>query len=128
MKHLNIVAAVIKKENKFLCLQRNYNKYDYISFKYEFPGGKIEVGESEQSALKREIFEELNIEIQIINKIVSINHDYPDFSITMHCYLCELLNNNEITLNDHVDYKWLAKEHLHSVDWAAADIPVLKHL
>lgn len=128
MKHLNIVAAVIKKENKFLCLQRNYSKYDYISFKYEFPGGKIEEGESEQSALKREISEELNIEIQIINKIVSINHDYPDFSITMHCYLCELLNNNEITLNDHVDYKWLAKEQLNSVDWAAADIPVLKHL
>ena len=127
MKHLNVVAAVIKNENKYLCMQRNESKYDYISYKYEFPGGKIEIGEDEISALKREIKEELDIEISVGEKLTIVNHTYKDFSISMHCYLCEALNI-ELKLKDHINFQWLEKEKLEYLDWAAADIPVLNHL
>ncbi len=125
MKHLNVVAAVIKNENKYWCMQRNESKYDYISYKYEFPGGKIEIDEDEISALKREIKEELDIEISVGEKLTTVNHTYKDFSISMHCYLCEP-NNIGIKLKEHISLQWLEKGKLESLDWAAADIPILK--
>lgn len=127
MKHLNVVAAVIIKDGKYLCMQRNASKYDYISYKYEFPGGKVEENEDEISALKREIKEELEADINIIEKIVTVNHTYNDFSLSMHCYLCNTKTDN-IILKEHINYKWLEKAELHTLDWAAADIPVLEYL
>ncbi len=127
MKHIEVVAAVIKKEGKYLCMQRGLNKYDYISKKFEFPGGKIEKGESEIDALHREINEELNIKIEIKGKLITVNHTYNDFSITMHCFMC-CTDAEFISLKDHIDYKWLTKGQLIHLDWAAADIPVLEHL
>lgn len=127
MKHLNVVAAVIIKDGKYLCMQRNASKYDYISYKYEFPGGKVEEEEDEITALKREIKEELEIDITILEKVVTVEHTYADFSLSMHCYLCNT-NSNIIILKEHINYTWLEKAELHTLDWAAADIPVLDYL
>ena len=127
MKHIEVVAAVIKNENQYLCVQRNANKYDYISYKYEFPGGKVEINETNEEALKREIQEELNLEIQIQKHIITVEHTYPDFKISMYTYLCQT-QNRILTLNEHIDHKWLEKSDLPSLDWAAADVPIVDYL
>lgn len=127
MKRIEVVAAVIEHENHYLCVQRNANKFDYISYKYEFPGGKIEPNETNEEALKREIQEELNIEIEIQKHIITVEHTYPDFIISMHTYLCKS-QNRTLTLNEHVDHKWLEIVDLPSLDWAAADVPIVDYL
>jgi 8-oxo-dGTP diphosphatase len=127
MKHIKVVAAVIEHENHYLCVQRNANKFDYISYKYEFPGGKVEPNETNEEALKREIQEELNIEIEIQKHITTVEHTYPDFIISMHTYLCKS-QNRTLTLNEHVDHKWLEIVDLPSLDWAAADVPIVDYL
>ena len=127
MKHIEVVAAVIKNKNQYLCVQRNSNKYEYISHKYEFPGGKVETNESNEEALIREIKEELNLEIQIEKHIITVEHTYPDFNISMHTFLCKC-ENREITLNEHIDHKWLEKGDLPTLDWAEADIPIVDFL
>lgn len=128
MKHLEVVAAIIiDNDKKILCMQRGPSKYDYISNKYEFPGGKIEENESIENALKREIKEELNIDITIENEFLIVEHSYPDFIITMHTYICKT-SNNQISLNAHINYQWLNKLDLENLDWAEADIPIVKKL
>ena len=124
MKEITVVAAVIMHDNEFLCVQRGFNKLDYISEKYEFPGGKLEVGETEQEALIREIDEELKMEITIKGKLITVNHSYPDFQLTMHSYLCSV-NSRELTLTEHLGYKWIRKDELLDLDWASADIPIV---
>jgi 8-oxo-dGTP diphosphatase len=126
-KTIEVVAAIIYKEGKILCVQRGENKYDYISKKYEFPGGKIELGEGKEQALIREIFEELKIKIDLLDEFLTINHTYPDFDLIMHSFTCTIYNQT-ITLTEHVDHKWLYKEELLGLDWAAADIPIIKKL
>jgi len=79
MKHIEVVAAVIIFENKILCVQRNENKFEYISKKYEFPGGKMEVGETKEETIKREISEELKIDIEVGEEFLTVTHQYPDF-------------------------------------------------
>ena len=88
-KHYTVSAAIIVENKKILCVQRNKGKYDYISYKYEFPGGKLEEGENEEDALKREISEELNLEIDVAEKFLVVIHEYLDFDLTMHSYLCK---------------------------------------
>jgi len=127
MKHIEVVAAVIKNENHYLCVQRNFNKYDYISYKYEFPGGKVEANETNEEALTREIQEELNLDIHIEKHIITVEHTYPDFKISMHTYLCNT-QKRVLTLNEHVDHKWLNKEELPTLDWAGADVPIVDYL
>jgi len=126
-KHHIVSAAIITDNKKILCVQRNKSKYDYISYKYEFPGGKLEHGESEQEALVREIEEELNLEIRVIEKFLIVKHEYLDFDITMHSYLC-MANTNKLDLKEHIDAKWLFKKELDSLDWAAADLPIVSKL
>ena len=127
MKTVEVVAAVITFNNKFLCVQRGESKFDYISKKFEFPGGKIEKGESKIDALKREIFEELNIDIEIISEFITVNHLYPDFGLIMHSYICSV-NTMTVKLNEHLDSKWLKLDELHVLDWAAADVPIVDAL
>ena len=127
MKHIEVVAAVIKNGNHILCVQRNYSKYDYISYKFEFPGGKVEPNETNEEAIIREIKEELNLDIKIDKHIITVNHTYPDFRISMHTFLCNC-ENKIIKLNEHVDFKWLLNNELKDLDWAEADIPIVNLL
>lgn len=121
---IEVVAAIIKIENKFLCCQRDLNKYKYLSKKFEFPGGKVEEGETNEEALIREIKEELDLEISINRFFETINYSYPDFDIKMNCFLCSLKKFN-IKLNDHISYKLLDLESLNSLDWVPADLELI---
>ena len=103
-KHIEVVAGVIFCGNLALCVQRPKNKLSYISEKYEFPGGKIEEGESKEEALHRELLEELNLLVKIKSKFLTVEHEYPDFKLTMHSYTCEI-DSQELTLNEHIDKK-----------------------
>lgn len=122
-----MVAAIIKFNDEILCVQRPSNKLPYISEKYEFPGGKIEVGESKIEALARELEEELNIKADIQSLFLTVVHPYPDFELTMHSFICEV-NSKIISLNEHIDSKWLTIDQLNSLDWAAADWPIVNKL
>jgi len=126
-KHYTVSAAIIVENMKILCVQRNKGKYDYISYKYEFPGGKLEEGENEEDALKREISEELNLEIDVAEKFLVVTHEYLDFNLTMHSYLCKA-NTEQLVLKEHIDAKWLNKNELIELDWAAADLPIVSKL
>ena len=126
-KHYIVSAAIIIENKKILCVQRNKGKYDYISYKYEFPGGKLEIGENEEDALKREISEELNLEIDVAENFLVVTHEYLDFDLTMHSYLCKA-NTEKLVLKEHIDAKWLYKNELIELDWAAADLPIVSKL
>jgi 8-oxo-dGTP diphosphatase len=127
MKHYTVVAAIIINNDEYLCMQRKPSKHDYISLKYEFPGGKIESGETKEQALSREISEELNLDIQIGPEFLTVDHEYPDFRITMHSFMCTS-NDKSLTLKEHVAFNWLRKDQLHQLDWAAADVPIVDKL
>lgn len=127
MKTIHVVAAIIMRDGKFLCTQRDLNKYEYISYKYEFPGGKIEEGESEEDALVREVKEELDIAITVGKKYLTVEHEYTDFRIIMHSYICNA-GNEQIHLTEHIDHKWLDTSTILDLDWAAADIPIVNRL
>jgi 8-oxo-dGTP diphosphatase len=127
LKKVEVVAAIIKFGEEILCVQRAKNKLPYISEKYEFPGGKIEIGETLKEALSRELVEELNISADIQSLFLTVVHEYPDFKLTMHSFICEV-NSKEITLNEHIDFKWLTVDNLEELDWAAADVPIVNKL
>ena len=127
MKEIEVVAAIIKHKDKILCVQRGEGKYDYISKKFEFPGGKVEEGETEEQALTREIQEELAMKIMPQSAFITVNHNYPDFSITMKSFFCQC-NDPEVKLNEHLDFKWLHLSEMKSLDWAEADIPIVDKL
>jgi 8-oxo-dGTP diphosphatase len=127
MKKIEVVAGVIFWKDDILCVQRPKNKLHYISEKFEFPGGKIEEGETREEALNRELLEELNLSIKIKSFLITVVHLYPDFELTMHSYICEV-DSKDLTLNEHIDKKWLKVNELNQLDWAGADIPIVKKL
>ena len=122
MKKIEVVAAIIQNENKIFCAQRNLFKSN--GGKWEFPGGKIETGETREDALIREIKEEFDGDIVVDKYIMTVEYDYPTFHITMHAYLCTLLKK-ELTLKEHNDSIWLTKKELLNLDWAEADLPIV---
>jgi 8-oxo-dGTP diphosphatase len=128
MKKIEVVAAIIYFENKIFCVQRPENKLRYISEKFEFPGGKIEKGESKVEALKRELIEELNfVPTKIDDLFMTVVHHYPDFELTMHSFKCYSETKN-IQLNEHISSEWLTTQTLNQLDWAEADIPIVNRL
>lgn len=129
MKHFAVVAAVIEYQGKILCMQRGQAKYDYVSYKYEFPGGKIETGETNCEALMRELCEEMDIHVTIkeTDYLLTVEHIYPDFAITMHTYFCQV-QKPEFVRKEHVAHQWLLPSQMNKLDWAEADKPIVKFL
>lgn len=117
-KTINVVAAIILRDGKLFATQRGYGEWkDW----WEFPGGKIERGETPQDALKREIREELATEIEVGDLLTTVEYDYPKFHLTMHCYLCSIISG-QLSLLEHEDARWLAMDELDSVNWLPADV------
>ena len=126
MKTIEVVAAIIRRGDKLFATQRGYGEWkDW----WEWPGGKVEAGESPEQALAREIREELDTEIRVDKYLTTIDWDYPKFHLTMHCYLCSLLTE-ALHLNEHEAARWLGADELGSVLWLHADeglLPLLKN-
>lgn len=121
MKQIEVVAAVIVKDGQVLATQRGYGQFkDW----WEFPGGKIESGESLREALQREIREELDTEINVGELIGTVQWDYPDFHLTMHCFICSLASE-ALHLNEHEAALWLDRERLETVRWLPADLAIM---
>lgn len=129
MKTVEVVAAIIVKNNEVLCMQRPENKKEYLSKKYEFPGGKVENGEALSVALRREINEEMELDLPFSEQgyFMTVDHQYPDFNLVMHAYLCKV-DDLTFTMTEHIDAFWANKTNIEQLDWAAADIPIVKKL
>ena len=123
MKRIEVVAAIIRdKEGRTFATQRGYGEWkDW----WEFPGGKVETGETPEEALVREIREELSAGINVDEFLCTVEHDYPAYHLKMHCYLCSLIGE-ALYLNEHEAAKWLAKNELDSVKWLPADVKVVE--
>lgn len=129
MKIKEVVAAIIMYNDEILCMQRGLSKYSYLSYKYEFPGGKVEDGETYVEALQRELIEEMDLSVTIneANHFMTVQHTYPDFTITMHSYIC-FVPSRAFVQKEHVAHQWLKKEELRNLEWAAADWPMVQKL
>lgn len=124
MKHIEVVAAVIVRDGKYFATQRGYGEFkDY----WEFPGGKVEPGESREEALAREIREELDTDIRVDDFLVTVDCDYPSFHLTMHCYLCSVVSGR-LVLKEHENAAWLGIRELDRVAWLPADVEVVKEI
>lgn len=124
MKEIKVVAAIIQKENKILATKRGYGEFINM---WEFPGGKIEPGETKEEALIREIKEELNIEINVDKFAIDIEYQYPNFYLFMSCFMCSI-KEGSIELLEHNDGKWITKEELNTLNWLPADIDAVNYL
>lgn len=129
MKHNHVVAAIIIYDERILCMQRDKGKYDYISYKFEFPGGKVEAGETKAEALMRELWEEMDLSVLISDTdfFFSSYHEYPDFAVTIDSFLC-YIDSPIFVRREHVAHTWLPVEELKSLDWVDADIPIIGEL
>ncbi|HIF9077257.1 (deoxy)nucleoside triphosphate pyrophosphohydrolase [Photobacterium damselae] len=126
-KQIEVVAAVLINGGQFLAVQRGESQLSYVSKKWEFPGGKVEAGETLVAAITRELEEELRITIAEPQFLLTVEHSYPDFDITMHCFVVDV-PTRELELTEHLDSRWLNKEQLWDLDWAAADVPAVEML
>ena len=124
MKKIEVVAAILHRDGAYFDTQRGYGEFEGM---WEFPGGKIESGESREVALKREIREELGVDITIDKFLCTTDYDYPSFHLTMHCYLCSV-KSGMIELREHKSARWLTVESLDSVEWLPADKEVIEKL
>lgn len=124
LKEIEVVAAIIRMEERIFATQRGYGEWkDW----WEFPGGKIEAGETPEEALRREIREELSTEISVDEFFCTVEYDYPKFHLTMHCYLCSLLTD-ALHLNEHEAARWLSPAELDTVRWLPADKSIIEKL
>jgi len=127
LKNLQVVAAIIIYQGKILCVQRGRHEFDYLSDKFEFPGGKVESGETGEEALIREIKEELSMDIRIDSLFCTVEHQYPDFFIELNCFICRVSSYRH-TLHVHQQSIWMDPGLLAELDWAEADLPAVYQL
>ncbi|MBQ7496177.1 MAG: (deoxy)nucleoside triphosphate pyrophosphohydrolase [Bacteroidaceae bacterium] len=124
MKQIEVVAAIIHDEGRIFATQRGYGDFkDY----WEFPGGKMEAGETPEEALKREIWEELETSIVIERPVMTVEWDYPQFHLMLHCYWCHV-ESGSLTLKEHEAARWLSRDELDSVEWLPADKDVIERI
>ncbi|NLD10358.1 (deoxy)nucleoside triphosphate pyrophosphohydrolase [Aminicella lysinilytica] len=121
MKSIEVVAAIIIEDGRVFATQRGYGEF---KDGWEFPGGKIEPGETPVAALVREIEEELDTVIDVGRLLTTVDYDYPSFHLTMHCYLCKVVSG-DLILKEHEAARWLAKDELMAVDWLPADLGII---
>ena len=124
MKIIEVVAAIIHRDGRILATQRGYGEWKGM---WEFPGGKMEAGETEEEAIVREIREELNVGICVEQKVCTVEYDYPAFHLRMHCFWCSIAEG-KLELKEHQSARWLAKEEWASVDWLPADVLVVERI
>ena len=124
MKVVEVAAAIIQKEDKIFATRRGYGKFKGM---WEFPGGKVEPGETPEEAVVREIREELETEILVGRCFAEVDYDYPDFHLHMKCYLCTV-KSGDLKLIEHSEARWLTRESLESVEWLPADVGVIERL
>ena len=124
MKTIEVVAAIIHQGGKILATQRGYGEHKGM---WEFPGGKMEPGETQEEAIRREIAEELNVQICVERKVCTVEYDYPQFHLTMHCFWCSMAGG-ELVLKEHESAQWLERTQWDAVEWLPADVEVVKAL
>lgn len=124
MKQIEVVAAIIKDKDKILATRRGYGEFINM---WEFPGGKMEHEETREAALHREIMEELEVTISIDEYLMTVDYDYPNFHLTMHCFLCTK-TGGVFHLNDHNDAQWVTLNELETLDWLPADDEIIQKL
>ena len=120
-KSIEVVAAVIIEQQRVFATQRGYGEWQGW---WEFPGGKLEAGENPEAALRREILEELATHVEVRERLCTVAHDYPNFHLTMHCYLCRVVTGN-LSLLEHKASRWLSRSELEDVQWLPADVEVV---
>jgi len=123
MKHIHVTCAIIERDGKVLATQRSATMS--LPLKWEFPGGKIDEGERPEECLKRELREELDVEVSIGRPLKTVTHQYPTFVVTLYPYICRI-RAGDIKLHEHKAFKWLLPEKLHELDWAEADFPLIE--
>ena len=123
-KSIHVVAAIIKQDNKIFATQRGYGDF---KDKWEFPGGKMETGETPEEALVREIREELATEIHVDQYLMTVEYDYPEFHLSMDCFWCSVVSG-ELTLLEHEAAKWLPVNDLRQVKWLPADVEIIERI
>lgn len=124
MKTIQVVASIIHQNGKILATQRGYGEYKGL---WEFPGGKMETGETEEQAIVREIREELNVEIGVEKKVCTVEYDYPNFHLVMHCFWCHI-RSGVLELKEHQSARWLSPSEWESVEWLPADVEVVRNI
>lgn len=124
MKTIRVVAAIIIEQGKVFATQRGYGEF---KDGWEFPGGKIELGETPEAAIVREIKEELDTEIEVVKLLDTVEYDYPQFHLSMDCFICKI-KSGDLVLKEHEAAKWLTKENLDSVDWLPADLSLIEKI
>lgn len=124
MKTIRVVAAIIIEKEKVFATQRGYGEF---KDGWEFPGGKIELGETPETAIVREIKEELDTEIEVVKLLDTVEYDYPQFHLSMDCFICKI-KSGDLVLKEHEAAKWLTKENLDSVDWLPADLSLVEKI
>lgn len=129
MTELNVVCGIIYYDNKILCLQKGITKSEYMNYKFEFPGGKVEDGETNVEALKRELHEELDMDVEVYENdyFLTSETNYPDKKVLLHAYKCKALKK-DFNMKEHISYKWCDITDLNLLDFAKADIIIKNKL
>lgn len=122
-KEYDVVAAVIVDNDRVLCVRKGVTRFAYTSHHWEFPGGKIEIGETPQQALKRELLEEMDLDVVVVDHLITVRHRYPDFAIILRAYVCKL-NAPHLLLREHEAMLWADASTLSTLRWCAADEPI----